>query len=373
MSSSDPTPENVRPTGPALTNLDSLIDEEIDALPFGAIKVDGAGRVLFYSRAESQLSGRRADKVLGKNFFADIAPCTNTPAFAGAFFNGVARGHLDHVFEYIFDFDMAPVQVRIHMRDTSAPGIYWILVELMRELPEGSALPAQEALAAKLAGPDDHVANSFDYSACNDEPFEALGHVQSFGAILTVHPVSVIVQSASETLLALFGVEPTQLLGRPIGECLTAEASATVLRAFHSLNEASNPRHEFHLHAPFLCSTDALCRLYLWKGQWIIELEPWDERTPDLGATHASRLHTQLRALHSSRDKAALALDSVRELTGHARAIVYRIGEDGNGVVVAESRDGSMPALLNLHFPASDIPRRARELYVDVPVRYVPS
>nr|QQZ51415.1 PAS domain-containing protein [Phenylobacterium glaciei] len=58
---------------------------EIDKLAFGAIQLDRAGRVLQYNAMEGEITGRDPRATLGKNFFTEVAPCTNKPAFKGQF------------------------------------------------------------------------------------------------------------------------------------------------------------------------------------------------------------------------------------------------------------------------------------------------
>lgn len=53
--------------------------------------------------------------------------------------------------------------------------------------------------------------------------------------------------------------------------------------------------------------------------------------------------------------------------------MIYRFGNDSTGTVIAEDSDGRLPSLLNHHFPASDIPRQARQLYMRNRVRVIPN
>jgi light-regulated signal transduction histidine kinase (bacteriophytochrome) len=52
--------------------------------------------------------------------------------------------------------------------------------------------------------------------------------------------------------------------------------------------------------------------------------------------------------------------------------MIYRFLEDGTGCVIAEDKDAELPTFLNHHYPASDIPKQARELYVRNVVRVIP-
>ncbi|MEG4347215.1 EAL domain-containing protein [Microcoleus sp. A003_D6] len=69
----------------------------------------------------------------------------------------------------------------------------------------------------------------------------------------------------------------------------------------------------------------------------------------------------------------------IRSFLGTDRVKVYRFGADGSGEVIAESTNGdSLPSLLGLRFPASDIPNSSREMLlkarqrviVDVELKY---
>lgn len=84
-------------------HLPRLSAEEADSLPYGLIQVDRAGTVVGYNRAEEAESGRRRDRVIGRNFFRDVAPCTAVREFEGRFREMVARGEAAReAFRYVF-------------------------------------------------------------------------------------------------------------------------------------------------------------------------------------------------------------------------------------------------------------------------------
>jgi len=82
------------------TRVDSISEEELDSLPHGVIQLDAEGVVLRYNAFESGLSGLSKPKVLGKNFFKQIAPCTDIQQFYGRFRGGVAAGQLHCTFRF---------------------------------------------------------------------------------------------------------------------------------------------------------------------------------------------------------------------------------------------------------------------------------
>jgi photoactive yellow protein len=114
--------ENV---GEKLRNQDA---DTLDTVGFGVIKVDDEGIVEFFNQWESELSGVKKEEAEGRNFFTQVAPCTNNRLFRGRFKKGVRRGELDETFTYTYTYKMRPTLVEVHMyRDES--GNNWIMVQ----------------------------------------------------------------------------------------------------------------------------------------------------------------------------------------------------------------------------------------------------
>ncbi len=109
--------------------LAKMSPSELDELAFGAIQINGEGIVLAYNAAETSITGRSAAEVIGKSFFRDVAPCTNTRKFRGVFDTGVKAGNLNTMFEYTFDYKMNPTKVKIHMKKAIIGDTYWIFVK----------------------------------------------------------------------------------------------------------------------------------------------------------------------------------------------------------------------------------------------------
>ena len=102
--------------------------KEIDGLAFGAIQLDGKGKILSYNTAEGQITGRNPKDTIGKNFFTEVAPCTNSPKFFGVFKAGVAAGNLNTMFEYVFDYKMTPTKVRVVLKKAISAPTFWVIV-----------------------------------------------------------------------------------------------------------------------------------------------------------------------------------------------------------------------------------------------------
>ena len=66
-----------------------------------------------------------------------------------------------------------------------------------------------------------------------------------------------------------------------------------------------------------------------------------------------------------------LVASEMKHLSGFGRCLVYRFDADGDGEVLAERCDPGYTSYAGHHFPAGDIPRQARELYVLNPFRLI--
>jgi photoactive yellow protein len=113
----------------AANSLAKMNDQELDKLAFGAVELDKDGIIIRYNATEGLITGRDPKAMVGKNFFKDIAPCTNRPDFKGVFDAGVKEGELNTIFEYIFDYQMKPIKVKVHMTRALSGDSYWIFVK----------------------------------------------------------------------------------------------------------------------------------------------------------------------------------------------------------------------------------------------------
>lgn len=107
--------------------VEALALEAVNALAFGAIRLDAEGNVVFFSEAERRLSGFRQD-ALGRAFFTEIAPCMNNPSFKNRIDRALASGKLDLAFGHVGDFGdrMRALDVRVQ---AAAAGGCWIFLK----------------------------------------------------------------------------------------------------------------------------------------------------------------------------------------------------------------------------------------------------
>jgi photoactive yellow protein len=107
--------------------VESLTEMQIDALPFGAIRLNAEGVVEYYSNAERRLSGSGDRERLGLHFFDEIAPCMDNDQYRGRIAEAVSRGTLDLEFTHIGDFEDRERELTVRIQ-SARDGGYWIFM-----------------------------------------------------------------------------------------------------------------------------------------------------------------------------------------------------------------------------------------------------
>lgn len=103
-------------------------ESTLDRADFGVIQVDDDGIVQFFNKYESELSGVDPSKAEGKNFFNELAPCSNNRLFRGRFKEGIRKGDLDERFTYTYTYKMRPTLVEVRLC-RSGDSRNWIFVQ----------------------------------------------------------------------------------------------------------------------------------------------------------------------------------------------------------------------------------------------------
>ena len=198
-----------------------------------------------------------------------------------------------------------------------------------------------------------------DETSCDLEPIHLAGAVQP-PAVMVI-AVDGRVEQISENSSSLLGREAPELVGVEVGELPEPLpeliATATELRTGRvEVRRRDGWTYVAHHHL----------------DRTVVEAEP------DAGAIMPDELLERLRRVVDDVDQSASFADArttachaVRELTGFDRVMVYLFHEDGHGEVVAESTADGVESFLGLHYPATDIPRQARRLFVINPTRVI--
>ena len=104
--------------------LAQLSDAELDALSYGVVEMDRHHTVLRYNAAESRHAGLPPSRVVGRNFFREVAPCCDNEHVAQRY----ESVELDATIDYTFSLRMKPVPVKLRMLKSAASPHLFLLV-----------------------------------------------------------------------------------------------------------------------------------------------------------------------------------------------------------------------------------------------------
>ncbi|WP_150561067.1 PAS domain-containing protein [Pandoraea bronchicola] len=109
-----------------ITELAGLDAERLDALPFGVIGFTPDAIVMTYNATESRNAGLSPQRVLGKHFFEEVAPCMNNFMVAQRFDD---VDELDEIIPYVLTLRMRPTPVRLRLLKAQGCAPRFVLIE----------------------------------------------------------------------------------------------------------------------------------------------------------------------------------------------------------------------------------------------------
>jgi len=213
-----------------------------------------------------------------------------------------------------------------------------------------------------------------DLTNCERELIHLSGSVQPHGVLLVLHPTHLRVLQASsnaESILGAWGIAPhgksleslDERLAQRVREMAASEDLTAPAPVACTVATRSGPLPlDGMLHRPP-------------SGGLVLELEPGYAPNSAAGEMTAHISRTLAEGIEAISGGASLPIvyaqtaRVMRELTGHDRVMVYKFDIDGHGEIVGESRRQDLEPFLGLNYPSSDIPQRARELYLRNRVR----
>ena len=214
------------------------------------------------------------------------------------------------------------------------------------------------------------LGQSINLTNCDREPIHLPGLIQPYGFLLCLDEQSRLVVQASANTSALLGLAPDDLLGAGLDRLLEPEPLAEIERLWPALDEQprllgvclgrvpGRPRYKLILHR-----FDGL----LW-----VEGEPVADNA--VSAVNLPNLYHGLDRLlgaTTTQEMCEVAVAQVRAITGFDRVVVYRFAPDDSGEVVAEALREDLPPWRGMHYPATDIPRQARAMYLKNWLRFI--
>lgn len=215
---------------------------------------------------------------------------------------------------------------------------------------------------------EEHQNFVVDLSNCSREPIHIPGAIQPHGVLFALAEPQLSVTQVSESVRDWLGVEPEAILGQSLERIFAPEPVHQIRETL--AHDACNERYPLRTEVEGR-AFDLIVHRY--DGVAVLEVEP--VAAPPLDHGSRDPLRDALTAMQNANSAPQLCDVVVREVkrtTGFERVIMYRFDRDDHGEVIAETVDEPYESYLGLHYPESDIPKQARDLYLKSWLRNIP-
>jgi len=214
---------------------------------------------------------------------------------------------------------------------------------------------------------------TYDSDFCGSLPLHLINLIQPYGVLVVLDSGDLSIIQVSENANEVFGVPPQSLVETSFEQYIQpSQAEAFRQKVKQGINGrlqlkfalADQPSQQFtalvQLKEPFL----------------LLELEKSGQNSQTSFTQKYEELKEAIETLNnasSAKEVCELTVAEMKKISGFDKVMVYQFDEDWNGNVVAEIAEPGMNEYLGFRFPASDIPKQARDLYLKNPYRLIPT
>lgn len=213
---------------------------------------------------------------------------------------------------------------------------------------------------------------NYDAEFCGRVPLHQTNLIQPHGVLLIVKADDFSILQASENCNAVFGLPAPELVKEKLDSFISKEEVAQLSRLQENVSLGRLPFQLTVSGKIFLASLDQQDAFLILE----IEKEPHVKGSQLSFVTIYQEVKHTMAAIEACRDTeetCRVVASELKKLSGFDKVMVYRFDEDWNGDVVAEEMEPGMESYLGLKFPASDIPKQARDLYKRSAYRLIPN
>lgn len=212
---------------------------------------------------------------------------------------------------------------------------------------------------------------NYDSELCGSLPIHLTNMIQPYGVLLVIGVGDHQIVQASENTEKIFQLPVTEVVNTPLTKHI--------------------PRHSYEQFVVKLGSefNDKIPAMWEIGGQMFLVLVHKTERylVAEIDLIPVAKgaqetfvdVYQELKFAMSSIEKAdnlgsvcRTAAAELKRISGFDKVMIYRFDTDWNGFVIAEAMEPDMESYDGFTFPASDIPRQARQLYLKNPYRFIP-
>ncbi|MBW6424761.1 GAF domain-containing protein [Rhizobium sp. XQZ8] len=209
--------------------------------------------------------------------------------------------------------------------------------------------------------------DTVDLTNCDREPIHIPGSIQPHGCLLACDAAGAIILHCSGNVPEMLSING-DIIGRRLEEIVGGDAAHTLRNALATSDDPARPALRHGLKLLNGESFDA--SIHRFESKVILEFEPASVDN-DQPLEVARMLISRIRNMTSLDKLIESSARLIYAMLGYDRVMIYRFEQDGAGKVISEYKRRDLESFKGQYFPAGDIPKQARALYVKNTVRVI--
>lgn len=205
---------------------------------------------------------------------------------------------------------------------------------------------------------------------CGSVPLHNVNLIQSYGYLLVIDARNRTIVQVSENVEELFRKPLRELVNTLFDDYLEV---SSLQQLKEIINSGLKQRVPFSISFKNEGAMQAI--LHVQDDYLIFEIEKASSQHERYFTNVFQELKYSIALIEQADTVQKACETAIRELkkvSGFDGVLMYQFDKDWNGTVIAEHKDERLEPYLGQTFPASDIPKQARDLYLKNPYRLIP-
>jgi light-regulated signal transduction histidine kinase (bacteriophytochrome) len=215
------------------------------------------------------------------------------------------------------------------------------------------------------------INTTYDSEFCGNLPIHLINVIQPYGVLIVIEKDGLKFLQVSDNAEKVFRIQKEKLLDTRLDQYVN-ESSLALLQEKFSGGISENIPMVWEIEG-----SRYLVVAHFRDPFYIIEINLDSAEEIEAG-TFVNVYHelkyamSAVEACHSLQDAVNTAAKELKKTSGFDKVMIYQFDENWNGHVLSEEMEHGMESYLGFTFPASDIPRQARDLYLKNAYRFIP-
>ncbi|WP_166333113.1 GAF domain-containing protein [Sphingobacterium chungjuense] len=206
---------------------------------------------------------------------------------------------------------------------------------------------------------------NFDADFCGALPIHHINTIQPYGITLVIDKENYSIVQTSTNTIDQLQIDHKDLIGMTF--CELCDQSEAQIRDSFAVRIGKRDTYTIEIADKTFYALVHEKEVYI-----IVELQ---EKAPNKkltgGLQDIKNLVTAMEGINDLSELCDLLVSELKEMLSIDGVMMYKFDAEWNGTVISEEKSNGLENYLGVTFPASDVPKQARDLYLKNPLRLI--